>query len=324
MYGKIFKSMFEGSMRGQGDLQLTFTYLITHASQDGICDFTPQCIADATGKPIELIELCIKTLESPDSMSRTTTDEGRRIKRLNNERPWGWQIINYKMYRDIADRETMRNAEKLRKRAYRHQNDESEKVQCPEKSGTKPGLYAYAYAYTSPSSPYSDDQEFNKFWAKYPRKQCKSVAFEAWKKACSRPPIEQILNKLDEQMNTERWKRDDGRYIPMPSTYIHQERWYDEVLITGFSNLRKNDAQVKSVKQKFDDALRDCVNQFIQLHDNKAVQDDFNRLETKLKDVYKDILCITDNGGKRFLISESMEIAKRKAGDVKPINPDQK
>ena len=66
MYGKIFSSLFTGSMRGKGDLQLVFTYMISNATEDGVCDFTPRCIADATGKPLDVIQACLAELESPD------------------------------------------------------------------------------------------------------------------------------------------------------------------------------------------------------------------------------------------------------------------
>lgn len=147
MYGKIFASLFTGSMRGKGDVQLTFAYMISNATEDGICDFTPRCIADATGKPVELIEACIAELEAPDEMSRTRTDEGRRLRRIDPERAWGWQIVNHAMYRSIGSREEMKEAERLRKREYR----ESKKKLCPGHVPDKGGTPAYASASSSDS-----------------------------------------------------------------------------------------------------------------------------------------------------------------------------
>jgi len=121
-------------MRGKGDLQLVFAYMIANATEDGICDFTPQCIADATGKPLALIIACIQELEGPDGMSRTRADDGRRIRLLDPERPWGWSIINHGLYRAIAGRESMKEAERLRKRAYRA----AVKPDVPDMSRTTP------------------------------------------------------------------------------------------------------------------------------------------------------------------------------------------
>ncbi len=150
MYGKIFASLFTGSMRGKGDLQLVFTYMISNATEEGICDFTPQCISDATGKPIDLIERCLTELESPDEMSRTRSDDGRRIRKLDPSRPWGWHIINYQMYRSIATREAMKEAERLRKRDYRMRTS----GQCPGQIRDNTGPSAYDNA-----SDYSEEDK---------------------------------------------------------------------------------------------------------------------------------------------------------------------
>ena len=57
MYGRVFDMLFTGSMRGKGDLQLVWSYFLIHRTMDGICDtFTPQCIADATGKHVGYLE----------------------------------------------------------------------------------------------------------------------------------------------------------------------------------------------------------------------------------------------------------------------------
>jgi len=138
MYGKVFSSLFTGSMRGKGDLQLVFAYMISNATADGTCDFTPQCIADATGKPLELINDCIKELENEDHMSRTRKDDGRRIRLIDDSRPWGWEIINHKMYRDIGNGATMKEAERLRKREYRERKKKEELEDVPKMSGTIP------------------------------------------------------------------------------------------------------------------------------------------------------------------------------------------
>jgi len=149
MYGKIFNTLFTGSMRGKGDLQLVFMYLISNATADGICDFTPQCISDATGKPLDLIHACIEELQTPDEMSRTRTDNGRRIALLDDGRTWGWRIINYDMYRKIGSGDDLRTAERLRKREYR----DKKKRECPKVSRTSPGPF------TSPSPSSSGSEE---------------------------------------------------------------------------------------------------------------------------------------------------------------------
>lgn len=74
---------------------------------------------------------------------------------------------------------------------------------------------------------YSDD--FLEFWKEYPKKVGKGDAFNKWKKAkLTKADKEDILKALDWQKNSIRWRDNEGRYIPNPSTYLSQRRWEDE------------------------------------------------------------------------------------------------
>jgi hypothetical protein len=73
---------------------------------------------------------------------------------------------------------------------------------------------------------YSED--FLKFWKEYPNASAKPVAFEAWNKAISRPPLADILQAIEIQKKSEKWRKNDGQYIPMASTWLNQCRWDDK------------------------------------------------------------------------------------------------
>ncbi len=113
MYGKIFHSIYDGTLAEDWRALITFQQLIVLCDADGIIDMTPQSIARRTGIPIEHIEAGLDILIAPDPSSRSDSEEGKRIIPLNDERSWGWQIVNHKHYRDLrtADdrREYMRN-----------------------------------------------------------------------------------------------------------------------------------------------------------------------------------------------------------------------
>ena len=100
-------------MRGHSDLILVFVNILCHADQDGMVDRHWRAIADETGLPYEQVRAALLALESPDTESRTRTDDGRRLRRIDPERDWGWQIINFKHYRALRNdderREYMRN-----------------------------------------------------------------------------------------------------------------------------------------------------------------------------------------------------------------------
>jgi hypothetical protein len=74
---------------------------------------------------------------------------------------------------------------------------------------------------------YTDD--FLKFWEAYPKAVSKKKSFEAWQKAEDKPPIEDILAKIELQKKTEQWQKEKGQFIPMSTTYINQARWDDKI-----------------------------------------------------------------------------------------------
>ena len=70
------------------------------------------------------------------------------------------------------------------------------------------------------------DNGFDLFWNTYPRKVGKGKAEEAWVK--HKPNVEDVLKTLTWQKESKQWFKDNGTYIPNPTTYINQKRWLDE------------------------------------------------------------------------------------------------
>lgn len=110
MYGKIFSSMYDGTLASRGPWQalVTFQQMIVLADQDGVVDMTADAIARRTSIPLEIIEAGIEALLQPDTKSRTPDEEGRRIVTLEEHRDWGWQIVNHAKYRDMRKAEDRR------------------------------------------------------------------------------------------------------------------------------------------------------------------------------------------------------------------------
>ena len=44
------------------------------------------------------------------------------------------------------------------------------------------------------------------------------------------PDIDKVLKSLSLLKNSDEWTKDDGKYIPHPSTWLNQRRWEDEVV----------------------------------------------------------------------------------------------
>ena len=202
MYGKLFASMYDGSlaMVGPWEALVTFQQLIVLADREGFVDMTPEAISRRTIIPIDIIRKGIGVLESPDPQSRDPQHEGRRIERISEHRDWGWKILNYAKYRAI------RTADERR---------EYMREYMREKRG-KP----------KPPLP----QSFDVFWAACPRKVGKAAAEKAWLKI--QPDEElamRIVKAMNEQRGQEQWKRDGGKFIPHPATWLNGKRWEDEL-----------------------------------------------------------------------------------------------
>jgi len=101
MFAKIFEQIYDSSIADDWQTRVVFQDLLILADSDGVVDKTHESIAARTRIPIALIKKAIDKLEQPDPRSRTPEEEGRRIIRIDPHRDWGWQIVNYKLYRDM-------------------------------------------------------------------------------------------------------------------------------------------------------------------------------------------------------------------------------
>jgi hypothetical protein len=69
--------------------------------------------------------------------------------------------------------------------------------------------------------------KFNEFWKAYPssnRKVNKSGCMKLWQSQNLEAIGDKIINHVKIMADTD-WKKDNGQYIPMPATYLRQERF---------------------------------------------------------------------------------------------------
>jgi hypothetical protein len=120
MYGKIWMSLFEGSLYAAGwEAIFTFMILITFANKKGEVQMSLDHLSGRTNVPKEILEKGISALMEPDPESKSKSDDGRRIVLMDESITWGWRIVNYEMYAKARDMEAIRQywAEEKRKRA---------------------------------------------------------------------------------------------------------------------------------------------------------------------------------------------------------------
>lgn len=92
---------------------------------------------------------------------------------------------------------------------------------------------------------------FTEFWLAYPKKTGKGDAFKSWEKIDpSVDLIKKIMFALNEQSKSIQWQKDNGQFIPNPSTWLNQERWEDEISKTS-NILNESGMQAYTVGQEW-------------------------------------------------------------------------
>lgn len=82
----------------------------------------------------------------------------------------------------------------------------------------------------NPNQDPNQSERFDRFWSAYPRKVAKP---DARRKFMALNPDDELLGimlaAIEAQKRSEQWTKDNGQFVPYPSTWIHQRRWEDEV-----------------------------------------------------------------------------------------------
>lgn len=85
---------------------------------------------------------------------------------------------------------------------------------------------------SAPRKPFkslTQEQRFDEFWAKYPKKRSKGQAERAWVKIAPDDALfAQIIEGLERAKRSRDWIKEGGRYIPYPATWLNAKGWEDD------------------------------------------------------------------------------------------------
>lgn len=166
---------------------------------------------------------------------------GQSVMSLKNwAKQFKWTIQQVRTFFDILKKDEMINTEGLRKTtriticnyAYYQKEQQTDNKQgtSREQAGNKQGTTNKNEENEKEGKENIYTADFLKFWEAYPLKEGKKPSFVKWQKIKGKPDIDEILAKIEIQKKSEKWKKG---FIPMPETYINQERWNDEIKKTG-------------------------------------------------------------------------------------------
>lgn len=106
----------------------------------------------------------------------------------------------------------------------------------------------------------SHDEDFERFWNAYPRKQGKGKLEAIWRKISpSKSDLGIMLKAIEIQKKSPEWKRESGRFIPSPTRWIAERRWedVDQEPIPTPSVSKKREEYTSDEIRKFDEARRE-------------------------------------------------------------------
>ena len=122
MYGKFFRSIFEGSMCGAGShVFAVWGYCIAYAAFDGHVTLNPRIMVAQIGESEEKIRQAIDYLCSPDPHSTSKEHGGAR---LLKEGVFEYFLVNHQTYRNIRNKEERRDYMRLKQRESRSRRKE--------------------------------------------------------------------------------------------------------------------------------------------------------------------------------------------------------
>ena len=102
-------------------------------------------------------------------------------------------------------------------------------------------------------------ERFNQFWYEYPKKKAKLAAMRVWAKLKPDDELfEAIMLGLRRARASIEWKREGGRFIPHPATFLNQGRWEDEYLPSE-QRPSKRDLQNMSIEEYVEAATGDPI-----------------------------------------------------------------
>ena len=72
-------------------------------------------------------------------------------------------------------------------------------------------------------------QEFEEVWKLYPNKEKKGTAFRAFLKAKKKVSVQKIIDAIEKQKTTHKWRKDGGQYIAMFSSWLNGDGWNNDI-----------------------------------------------------------------------------------------------
>jgi hypothetical protein len=231
-YTKLFSSIIASTVwRASDKTRIVFITCLALADRYGVVEASVPGLADLARVTLDECVGALDELQQPDSYSRSSESEGRRIEKVDG----GWRLINHGKYREKMSKDERREYQRLYQRDYRKRDVNSQPYQSTkfdtqkQKQNRTEAETTVRTEVPSPAAPPTPDA-FSAFWSAYPKKTGKAAALKTWKRL---RPSESlgvaIVAAVATAGQSRQWR--EG-YIPNPSRWLSEGRWDDEVEVT--------------------------------------------------------------------------------------------
>lgn len=236
-YTKLDSGITESTIWQAPDAtRLVWITMLARADQNGYVGASMPGLAGLARVTLEACIEAIRTLESPDTWSRTQAHEGRRIAPAEG----GWVLLNHAKYREKQSADDRRERSRVAMAALRakrkSQASTGANALAPVNGGESKLSQAEAEAEATRNPPtprrgsvHGFPPGFEVVWAGYPRKVGKDAAAKAFaKRKPDKDLIEAMVKAIETQRASDQWCKDGGQFIPHLSTWLNEGRWQDE------------------------------------------------------------------------------------------------
>jgi hypothetical protein len=92
---------------------------------------------------------------------------------------------------------------------------------------------------------------FDSFWSAYPKKKAKQDAQKAWDRLKLDDALaDTIIASVLRFAATKEWMKDEGQYVPYPSTFLNGRRWEDETGQTRYSKSQRLHQEMEELDEQ--------------------------------------------------------------------------
>lgn len=113
--------------------------------------------------------------------------------------------------------------------SYAKDTNVKQDVTKPQQTHTNGILPINPIPNTHKESKTLEQTPFDSFWSCYPKKRNKGTAVKAWKRLkLGNGQFDKVMAGLTAAKGSDDWKKDNGKYIPYPASWLNATGWEDE------------------------------------------------------------------------------------------------